>query len=118
MNYTPSKHPVQDYKATVRMAAERAGLVGVIDGAISLEVTFYLPRPKRLLRKRDPDGPVPHTAKPDIDNLWKSTVDALKGLVWRDDPLICDTRARKWYCEKAGVPRVEITVRTLEVRSA
>ena len=108
-NYTPTVHPVNAYKAAVMAAVAEAGITP-IDGPVAVDVLFYLPRPKRLMRKKDPDGPIPHTAKPDVDNLWKSTADALSGLVWRDDSQVCRTRASKWYAEKNGVPRVEIEI--------
>ena len=112
-NYTPSSHPVQAYKAAVMLAAKQAGVRTPLDEPVAVEIDFYLPRPKRLMRRKDPDGPVPHTSKPDVDNLFKSTVDALTGLAWRDDTLIYETTARKWYCEKDGAPRVEITIRAV-----
>jgi len=108
-NYTPTDHPVNAYKAAVMAAVAEAGITP-IDGPVAVDVLFYLPRPKRLTRKKDPDGPIPHTAKPDVDNLWKSTADALSGLAWRDDSQVCRTRASKWYAEKKGVPRVEIEI--------
>jgi len=30
-------------------------------------------------------GTIPHTAKPDVDNLCKSTTDTLSGIAWLDD---------------------------------
>src|SRR5690625_622034 len=84
-NYTPADHPVQAYKAAVMLAARQAGVDKPLEGPLQVDVAFYLPRPKRLMRRKDPDGPVPHTARPDVDNLWKSTADALSGLAWRDD---------------------------------
>ena len=108
-NYMPATHPVNAYKAALVAAAAQAG-VAPIDGPVRVDVRFYLPRPKRLMRRGDPDGPVPHTAKPDVDNLWKSTADALRGLAWRDDAQVCETVASKWYCEKDGVPRVELEI--------
>src|SRR5690606_36299771 len=55
-NYTPSTHPVNAYKAAIMAAAAEAG-IEPLDGPISVDVRFYLPRPKRLMRKKDPDGP-------------------------------------------------------------
>src|SRR5690606_3372583 len=101
-NYTPSKHPVQAYKARLQAAVMEAGIHSVIDGPVRVDVDFYLPRPKSLMRRKDPPGPIPHTARPDVDNLLKSTKDALTGLVWRDDAQVCDGRVRKWYAEKDG----------------
>ena len=108
-NYTPHTHPVNAYKTAIMAAAAEAG-VKPLEGPLQVSVTFYLPRPKRLMRKKDPAGPIPHTARPDVDNLWKSTADALSGLAWRDDSQVCQTIAHKWYAEKDGVPRVEIEI--------
>lgn len=109
-NYTPRTDPVQLYKASIRLAAEQAGLPPTPwDAPISLHVVFYHPRPKRLMRKRDPDGPIPHIVKPDNDNSIKAVKDALNGILWRDDCLIWDESVRKFYHEKGGRPRTEIT---------
>lgn len=114
-NYTPTDHPVQGYKAALILAVKQEWFPRpCIEGPVRLDIDFYLPRPKRLMRKKDPDGPIPHTARPDVDNLLKSTKDALTGLVWRDDAQVCDGRVRKWYAEKDGVPRVEIEITTAE----
>ena len=110
MNYTPRKAAVQDFKATVRLAVQQAGLSAPADGPVIVDLEFYLPRPKRLMRAKDPDGPMPHTAKPDRDNLEKAVLDALKGLAWRDDAQVFDGRTRKWYAEKDGLPRVELVI--------
>lgn len=108
-NYTPKDAPVQQYKAAVAMAAQAAGLPETLwDGPVSLQVTFHLPRPKRLMRRKDPDGPVPHTSKPDTDNLVKAVKDALTGVLWRDDSLIWDESIRKVYHAKDGRPSTEI----------
>ena len=116
-NYTPADHPVNAYKAALMMYAKQAG-AKPLNGPVRVDIDFFLPRPKRLMRRKDPDGPLRHVAKPDVDNLWKSTADALRGIAWRDDAQVCSTLARKWYCEKGGVPRVEITVSEIEEASA
>ena len=108
-NYTPKTHPVNAYKAAVMAVAAEAG-VKPVDGPVQVDVRFYLPRPKRLMCKKDPDGPIPHTSRPDVDNLWKSTADALKGLAWLDDSQVYRTTASKYYVEKDGIPRVEINI--------
>jgi Holliday junction resolvase RusA-like endonuclease len=112
-NYTPADNPVNSYKASLRQEIIKAGLTRVMDGPIYLAATFYLPRPKRLMRKKDPDGPMPHARRPDRDNLEKATMDALSRFVWRDDAQVCDGPIRKFYAEKKGLPRVELVIQEL-----
>lgn len=113
-NYTPAKSPVNAYKATVRMAASRAVGARILYGPVSLSAVFVLPRPARLMWKTKPMPRVWHTSKPDMDNLFKSLKDALKGLLWRDDSQV----ARYFDSEKviaAGdeQPHVEVRIRSM-----
>ena len=113
-NYTPAKHPVNAYKAAVQFAACQAGLPRpLLEGPLVVSLAFYLPRPKRLMRKKDPDGPIPHAARPDRDNLEKSTYDALNKLVWRDDSQVYRGVVAKYYHEKDGHPRVEMVIKEM-----
>ena len=74
-------------------------------GPLRLEVEFYLPRPNA--RKNDDYVAV----KPDIDNLLKSTMDALSDAgVWRDDAQVVKQVVQKHYGEPA---RCEITITEL-----
>lgn len=45
--------------------------------------------------------------KPDTDNYTKAVLDALNGIIWKDDSQIVDLHAGKYYSDN---PRVEITV--------
>jgi Holliday junction resolvase RusA-like endonuclease len=47
-------------------------------------------------------GEAPPTKKPDADNLAK-VVDALNGIVWRDDAQIVSLMVRKVYAETPGL---------------
>jgi Holliday junction resolvase RusA-like endonuclease len=61
-------------------------------GPLRLEVEFYLPRPKA--RKNNDYVAV----KPDIDNLLKSTMDALSNAgVWHDDAQVAAIVSTKRY---------------------
>ena len=87
-----------------------------LEGPLRIQTRFFLRRPKRLCRKRDPHGPIPHGpiphgVKPDRDNLDKAVLDALKQAgLYTDDCQVCQGPPEKWYCERGGVPRAEIVV--------
>jgi Holliday junction resolvase RusA-like endonuclease len=50
--------------------------------------------------------------KPDLDNIVKHVYDALRRF-WKDDCLVVDGRAAKFYSELDGIARVVIRVRSL-----
>lgn len=80
------------------------------DRPLMLDVTFYRPI-QQSISKAEHDRRARHEVlpivKPDNSNYLKSLEDALNGIVWRDDALITDIRARKRYAEQ---PRIEIEV--------
>lgn len=83
-------------------------------GPVQIEYTFYLKRPKRLMRKKDPDEAVLCDKKPDVDNLIKGTQDGLtKSGFWEDDSQIVCVYALKLYHEKKGRPRIEVQIQEL-----
>lgn len=113
-NYTPADHPVQSFKASVRMAAQKAYKKKPLDRPIKLTLVFVLPRPQRLIWKKRDMPRCRHTAKPDLDNLVKSVKDALSKLVWRDDSLICSLIASKYHASGDEQPHVEVTIVPLD----
>jgi|TARA_R110000824_G_scaffold171454_3_gene349089 Holliday junction resolvase RusA-like endonuclease len=72
-------------------------------------------RPQRLNRKKDPDGLIPHTGKPDLDNVIKSILDGMNGRTYKDDSQVCSFgECAKYYSEKDGKPRVEVDIFILQ----
>lgn len=76
------------------------------DIPLSVEIEFYLRRPKSCPKNRK----LP-TVKPDTDNLVKCVCDACNGVLWDDDCQICDLKSSKRYREKPGIL---LTVRPIE----
>jgi Holliday junction resolvase RusA-like endonuclease len=113
-NYTPTKHPVTDFKATVRMAAQQAYQGPPLDGPLELSMQCLLPRPKRLVWKRRPMPAVPHTSKPDVDNLAKAVFDALNGLLWQDDSQVYQASVSKWFVSGDSSPGVIVSIERAE----
>lgn len=70
----------------------------VADGPVKMTLDLYLPRPKRLMRKKDPVGPIPCGKRPDIDNYIKAIMDGLQGVAFADDGQVAQLVVSKWYC--------------------
>lgn len=82
-----------------------------LTGPVVVGIDFRMPRPKSLMRKKDPPGEVECLTKPDIDNLIKSTLDAMTELGWwGDDAQIVKVQASKYYHAKEARPGAEIRV--------
>ena len=70
---------------------------------VELKIDFFLQRPKRLCRRKDPDHPIPCDGLPDWDNAGKAASDALVHLgMIADDKQICFAQVNKWYTSKIG----------------
>ena len=119
-NYTPSKHPVNDFKATVRMAwaeAIRANDLGEwlwkCHLPMQVAIVAVFPRPKSKTKNRG-DNPREHKpSKPDWDNIGKSVCDALNGLAYNDDSQIVEATVSKWIAAADEQPHVRIVIETL-----
>lgn len=80
---------------------------------VRIDIKWRMPRPKRLLRKLDPEGEMPHTSKPDRDNLDKAVLDAMLGGGWfLDDCYVTAGFIQKVYHAKNGLPGADIVVWT------
>lgn len=104
---TPKK--TRTWEAAIALAATKVSPDAIVEGPVAVEIVAVMPRPKRLLRKSDPDGLIPATTRPDSDNIAKAVIDGMKA-VWRDDAQVWDLRIRKYYAERTGKPRVSVLV--------
>ena len=69
------------------------------DTPLSVSVDFYITRPKSVSVKKRPFP----TVKSDLDNYEKALLDALNGIVWKDDSQIVEIRARKLYAVRGYI---------------
>jgi Holliday junction resolvase RusA-like endonuclease len=109
-NYIPKDNPVWAFKAAAQVAVANAYQGAPLDHPLRVDLVFVMPRPKSMVWKRRPMPREPFGKKPDRDNLEKSLYDALNGLLWRDDSLICDGRVQKVYAAGDEQPHVEVVV--------
>jgi len=93
------------WERAVRQAAEHAMVVPRVSGdALQVTLTFRMPRP--VCRRAD----VWHTTRPDIDKLIRAVLDAMSGIVYTDDAMICSVSARSMYADATMPPGVAVTV--------
>ena len=114
--YTPSDQVKWEQQFALFAAEYRSEQTLV--GPLGLYVTAVFPRPKRLLRKKDPADFIFHISKPDADNVCKSICDALNDTGWwRDDSQVAFMSCTKYYEEKEG-PGPRLIIRIVELKNA
>jgi Holliday junction resolvase RusA-like endonuclease len=102
---------VKTWRERIILAAQQQYVGPPLEGPLMLRIEFYLPRPKRLMRKKDPITPVPCDKKPDLDNLVKAVKDGLGTVVWHNDSQVASLHASKYYAAKGGATGARIVVR-------
>lgn len=107
--YTPTKTRVAESQILAAYLAV-AGHLTPHDGPVTVDVEFVFTPPAswpKWKRASALTGDLPHTSKPDLDNLFK-IIDGLNGHAWRDDSQIFRATPEKRYGDHA-MTRVAIT---------
>jgi len=104
-HYTPKT--TRDYEEYVgwRAKKEMRGQVKT-DRPVQMMFHAYFEVPKSWPKwKRDLalSGRIEPTCKPDLDNIEKSIMDGLNGIVWNDDAQVVTVTKNKFYAESACV---------------
>lgn len=113
--YDPSANEKADFLTAIQNNAPEKPLAG----PIFLMLIFYMQRPKghygtgKNVGELKVSAPLRHTKKPDIDNLAKFVLDAMKGIFWRDDSVISKLNVTKIYDDK---PRTLIQIHHKELK--
>lgn len=105
--YNP-RGPVDVFKSTVAMSVSRAYQGKPLESPFSVSIVFVFPRPSSMMWKRKPMPRARHSTRPDRDNLDKAVLDAMKGLVFRDDAQVCAGSIEKWIA--AGDEQAHVTI--------
>jgi Holliday junction resolvase RusA-like endonuclease len=105
------------WRSDIRTAVGELALEGTYwELPVAVNIRFTMPRPsghylpansRRAARQLRPDAPKYPTGKPDIDKLERAVLDALSGLVYRDDAQVVHVEKCKVYGERPGA---DITV--------
>lgn len=113
-NYTPSDHPVQAFKATIRLAAKAEHSGAPLQGPIRMRCVFVMPRPGRLVWKTKPMPRLAHTSTPDVENIAKAVMDALSGTTFVDDAQVYALDVAKVIAGGDEQPHVTIEIEEIE----
>lgn len=80
------------------------------NGPIAVDVIFTFNRPRSVSKKERPYPSV----KPDIDKLGRAVLDALTGILFKDDAQVVGLHLAKRYNAEPGPDFAMITVRGME----
>ena len=105
--YTPGK--TADYENKIASEAKWRMLgLEPIRLPVAIEINAFFEIPASWSKKRTAEAlDMPHVSKPDMDNIVKLVLDALNGIVYRDDSQVYSITASKFY---SGLARLEIRV--------
>ncbi len=87
------------------------------DGPVALDLVAVLTRPKRLDTRTQHPGAQWAPARPDLDNIAKNVLDALR-FAWRDDAQVTWLRAAKLYAARGSGARVVVRIEELATQPA
>jgi len=109
------KGTAEGWKGDIALAAKPFLPGEPYEGPIRLSCMFYLKRPKRLMRKKDPEGPIRCRSKPDLTNLLKGLEDILTRIgMWVDDAHVSDYgKIGKRYHAKGGRSGARIKIEVM-----
>ena len=94
---TASRKRMSEWRTDIRNEAiDAMGEMKPSIGAVRIMMEFQLPYPISSIRKYQ-FGWLPHTKKPDVDKLMRMMLDALTGIVWKDDSQVCFSTVNKVY---------------------
>lgn len=102
--YTPVE--TVNYEAALRMAAQVSmGARPILEGSLTVDVVAEFAPPASMGKRKAAqalNGFIRPTKKPDADNIAKM-LDALNGVVWRDDAQITTLTVSKRYAERPAL---------------
>jgi len=102
--YVPKDHPIHAYRQAIAIAARAAGVLQAT-GPVSIIIDAVFARPKSHMNKGGVKPKAPALPRPDVDNISKGVLDALKSVMGDD------TNVGRLLVEKAWGTEGRTTVR-------
>jgi len=108
---------LRPWREAVRQEALKTGEPMAL-GAVFVDLVFRFARPKCHFNSKGelkPSAPKHMITKPDVDKIERSTLDALTGVLFKDDAQVCRVVKMKVYCLPGELEGCEIVVEGVEV---
>lgn len=114
--YTPIK--TKDYEKFVGYTARSAmsGIEVIENAPVKVSINVFMQIPASWSNKKkhlELAKQLLPTTTPDIDNIAKSILDGMNGIVYKDDSLVTGLTINKQY---SSIPRVDVTVEKLSIK--
>jgi Holliday junction resolvase RusA-like endonuclease len=120
--YNPRSSYIKQLRALIKQTLEeKYPDFNISEGEIQIEATFYIASPKYITNSKLKSelagecllNPI---TRPDLDNLLKSVLDAMNGLIYKDDSQIAKLTAYKHYSEANddAKPGIQLIVKYIE----
>ena len=110
-NYVPGDHEIHAWKLQLQILARQAYQGDPLNKVpVSLSVKFLMPRPGSL---KGSDRAW-HLTTPDTDNLVKAIKDALTGICWKDDAIVCRELISKEYAAQGESPGATVMIEVIQ----
>ena len=90
---------LKDWRTAVNFVLQGEWEGPPLEGAVSVELHFLLLRPPSVSEKKRPYPSV----MPDIDKLARAALDAMTGIVFRDDAQVVRLDVTKAYAQESGL---------------
>lgn len=108
--YHKARPALMDWRQAIATEARAAmGSRALLDGPVVIRARFTWPRPKSHFSSSGglrPSAPFGKTTPPDLDKVGRALMDALTGVVYRDDAQVIRLDASKSYSSAPGVELV------------
>ena len=110
--YTPKE--TVNYENLIKVSYSQAVGDIKLKGPIKANIEGVFPIPKSSSKKEKElmiQGKIPHTKKPDCDNMAKCVLDALNNIAYDDDSQVCRLSINKIYGES---PKINVTLEEIK----
>ena len=88
---TRTPGPTRAYEREIAtLARNQMGSQPLMTDPLIVQLLFFLKKPPSAKRSYP-------TTKPDLDNLIKAVLDAMNGIIWKDDTQVVDLHVHKRY---------------------